>query len=260
MIIATILITAFVGVLLGFGAAYVHMQLKNAKTPMDKEFPVHTVTIKEIRGSDRIEEEYEAQKCVVNASNDDWHENYRKTYPSWKGSLRDSVEAGVREKMLWEIYKREAKKLEELKKEFEKAISREIKPSRPHKGISLEQILAIPRCGGYDDDHIRKLFGNRHYVIPQTIVDADIPAEDKLWALFHLMGDNKRHRLALEAGARANILWLGHSGIISVLWDIVRSARHKICTVYGVSNPHDYWEELQWQLKRAMELMEEKDE
>jgi len=261
--IATIIITAFVGVLLGFGAAYVHMQfkaLKNAKTYLPPaKFPVPTVTIKEIRESDRIEEEYKKQLKVERKALSEWGVAFNKTKCLGGESLRESIEAGYLEKELSDKHDREKEKLEALKQKFKEAIAKEAQPSRPHKGISLEQILAIPRCDGYSDDRIRKLFGNRHYMIPQTIADADIPAEDKLWALFHLMGTGKKHRLAMESGARASIIYPQHSFTINSLWDIVHNSRHKVATVYKADNPHSYWDELQWQIKRAVELMEEND-
>ena len=257
-----IIVTAFVGVCIGVIITSCifkwYYPLKNAKTYMPPpKFPVPTITIKEIRESDRIEEEYKKQQYVVAHALTEWHIVYQKTKTSWKGSLRESIEAAALEDKLDKIHDREKKKLEALKKEFEQAIAKEAQPSRPPKGISLEQILAIPRCDGYSDDRIRKLFGTRHYVIPQTIIEADIPAEDKLWALFHLMGDNKRHRLALEASARANAPWVGHSDSIGTLWDVMRSSRQNISSLYGGSIPSAYWNEVQWQLKRAIELMEE---
>ena len=256
--IATIA-TAFIGVCIGIiitSCVYMwYYPLKNAKTPMSPpQFPVPTVTFKEIRESDRIEEEYEAQKKVLWEAEDRWYKLHKKVNFN-ECSIREAVAAESEIKEAWRIFKAEEKKFADIKQKFKEAIAKETQPSRPHKGISLEQILAIPRCGGYDDDHIRKLFGNRHYVIPQTIADADIPAEDKLWALFHLMGTGRKHRLAMEACARVNITWFAHSFTNNTLWDAIRTARHR----GTASNPYNYWEELQWQLKRAVELMEESD-
>jgi hypothetical protein len=251
--ITTILITAFVGVLFGFGAAYVHMQLKamkDAKIPMPKpKFSIPTMTF---RGSDQIEKEYEKQQRVVGHAMSAWSDVYQKTKLMCGCSLRESVEATERENMLWETLKREEKKLEDLKKEFKQVMASE---TQSLKGISLEQILAIPRCGGYDDDHIRKLFGNRHYVIPRTIADADIPAEDKLWALLHLMGDTKRKQLAMEACIRAGIPYMVFDqSRVASLFIAMGEARSKRLLQFR------HFDELQWQLKRAVELMEENDE
>ena len=71
------------------------------------------------------------------------------------------------------------------------------------KYITLDQVLALPRCSSYPDDRVRELFGTRKRVTVRTIATAPIPVADRIWLLVRLMDARTQRIFACDCADRA---------------------------------------------------------
>jgi len=51
--------------------------------------------------------------------------------------------------------------------------------------VTIEQVMAMEPCEEYTRERVAKLFGRRKYLNALQVLDLDIPAADRLWAVCH---------------------------------------------------------------------------
>ena len=71
------------------------------------------------------------------------------------------------------------------------------------KYITIDQVLALPRCGDYPESRVRELFGTRKRVTVRTIAAAPIPAADRLWVLIRCADARTQRLFACDCAERA---------------------------------------------------------
>ena len=71
------------------------------------------------------------------------------------------------------------------------------------KYITIDQVLALPRCDGYPESRVRELFGARKRVTVRTVATAPIPAADRFWLLVRLMDARTQRIFACDCAERA---------------------------------------------------------
>jgi hypothetical protein len=71
--------------------------------------------------------------------------------------------------------------------------------------LTIDDILALGPCEGYDRERVKRLFGRCRYATPERVAACEsISVDDRLWLLVRMMpGDRERRLFACDCASRA---------------------------------------------------------
>ena len=77
--------------------------------------------------------------------------------------------------------------------------------------VTADGIMAMNPCSGYDRERVLKLWAGRDALTALDILDLEIPAEDRIWAVLHqeLVPERDMYILACLFAEHAPLSWNG---------------------------------------------------
>lgn len=70
--------------------------------------------------------------------------------------------------------------------------------------VTVDDVMLWGPCPEYSEERVRALFGRRKYMTASQILDLEIPAEDRIWAVLHeeLLTDTQLRMFACDCAER----------------------------------------------------------
>jgi hypothetical protein len=69
--------------------------------------------------------------------------------------------------------------------------------------LSVDREMAFQPCAEYTRERVEKLFAGRKQLHFRTVAQLDIPPEDRVWTLLHMMSERQQHEAACRFAEQA---------------------------------------------------------